>query len=108
MNKTHTEPTSISALLPVILKPISRKYSSNLLEIQSNWSKIAGVKFSKISKPSRIYKINNKNYLEILVSNNNAFEMSYGSDDIKKRINKFYKFEYVAGIKIKKSLYNKL
>ena len=108
MNKTHSEPTSISSLLPEILKPISKKFSSNLLDIQCNWSKITGEKFSKISKPSSIQKVNSKNYLEILVTNNNAFEMSYGSDEIKKRINKFYKFEYVAGIKIKKSLYNKL
>lgn len=108
MNKAHTEPTSISALLPEVLKPITKKFSSNLLEIQLNWHKISGDDLSKITKPSKIYKVNNKNILEILVYKNYTLEISYSSDEIKKKINNFYKFEYLAGIKIKKSLYNKL
>jgi hypothetical protein len=86
MNKTHTQPTSISAILPEVLKPITKKFSSNLLEIQLNWHKISGDDLSKITKPSKIYKVNNKNILEILVYKNYTLEISYSSDEIKKKL----------------------
>ena len=108
MNKAHNDLTSISALLPEVLKPITKKFSSNLLEIQLNWQMISGDDLSKITKPSKIYKVNNKNFLEILVYKSNTLEISYSFCEIKKKINNFYKFEYVACIKIKKSLCDKL
>ena len=98
-------PRYISSILPKVLKPITKKFSSNLFKVQSNWDEIIGKKLSKSVYPNKIYKINNKNILELLIIGSNPLEVSYKNNEIMNKINGYYKFELVSGIKFKKSLY---
>ena len=52
-----------------------------------------------------MHKTNNKNILELLIIGNNTFEISYKNHEIMNKINSYYKFELVSGIKFKKPLY---
>ena len=98
-------PRYISSILPKVLKPITKKFSSNLFKVQSNWESIIGKKLSKSIYPVKIYKRNDKNILELLIISNNTFEISYKNHEIMNKINSYYKFELVSGIKFKKPLY---
>ena len=102
---TFKNPRYISSILPKVLKPITKKYSSNLFKVQSNWAEIIGKELSKNVYPNKMYKINNKNILELLIIGSNPLEVSYKNYEIMSKINDFYKFELVSGIKFKKSLY---
>ena len=104
MRKHKKDPLSISALLPEVLKPITRKTSSNILEIKNNWEEILGTELSKDTHPSKIYQMNNKNILEIIVNSNNALEISYNSYRIQKKINNFFQFDYINYVKFRKEL----
>ena len=102
--KHKKNPLSISALLPGVLKPITKKISSNILEIKSNWEEILGSDLSKHTHPSKIYQMNNKNVLEIIVNSNNALEISHNSYRIQKKINNFFQFDYINLVKFKKEM----
>ena len=95
---------SISALLPEVLKPITKKISSNILEIKNSWEEILGSELSKDTHPSKIYQMNNKNVLEIIVNSNNALEISHNSYRIQKKINNFFQFDYINLVKFKKEM----
>tara|TARA_B100000989_G_C19492316_1_gene450387 strand:- start:1100 stop:1435 length:336 start_codon:yes stop_codon:yes gene_type:complete len=102
---TLKNPMYISSILPKVLKPITKKFSSNLFKIQTQWEKIIGKKLSETVVPNKIYKINNKNILDLLIIGNNSLEISYQKDEILNKINNHFKFELVSGIKFKKSPY---
>ena len=104
MKKHIQDPLSISALLPEVLKPITKKISSNLFEINNNWEEIIGSELSRDTQPSKIYQINNKNILEIIVNSNNALEISHNSYRIQKKINNFFQFDYINQVKFKKKM----
>ena len=104
MKKRKKDPLSISALLPRVLKPITKKISSNILEIKSNWEEILGSELSKNTHPSKIYQMNNKNVLEIIVNSNNALEISHNSYRIQKKINNFFQFDSINLVKFKKEM----
>ena len=101
MNKNLNTAKSISSILPKILKPITKKYSSKLLEIKAYWRDIVGEEIACKCIPTRFYNFNNKNYLEISVINNNALEISYFSCKIKNKINNFFENEYINVLKIR-------
>tara|TARA_B100000989_G_C19461282_1_gene436319 strand:- start:533 stop:856 length:324 start_codon:yes stop_codon:yes gene_type:complete len=103
---TLKHPRYISSILPNVLKPITKKFSSNLFKVQFDWEKIIGKNLSKSVHPNKIYKINDKNILELLIVDSNSLEISYRNNEIKNKINNYYKFELVSGIKFKKSSYN--
>ena len=98
-------PRYICSILPKVLKPITKKFSSNLFKVQSNWENIIGKKLAKSIYPVKIYKRNDKNILELLIISNNTFEISYKNHEIMNKINSYYIFELVSGIKFKKPLY---
>ena len=102
MKKFSRDPLSISALLPKVLKPITKKFSRNLLEIKKNWKEIVGDKFYEKTSPTKILKLNNKNILEVMVHSNNALEISYNSYTIQKKINNFLQLDYINSIKFKR------
>ena len=99
-------PRYISSILPKVLKPITKKFSSNLFKVQSNWENIIGKKLSRSIYPIKIHKKNDKNILELLIIGNNTFEIGYKNHEIMNKINSYYKFELVSGIKFKKTLYS--
>lgn len=97
-------PFSISAILPNVLKPIRKKFSSKLIELNFNWERIFGKQFSDLCYPERIYIQNKVNILELTVKNNSALELSYQTEEIKKKINCFFNNEFIDTIKIKKTM----
>ena len=97
-----SKPQKISSFIPKIFK--SFKKNSNLLELRANWEKIVGKNFSDRCHVYSLKKINTKNVLTIESIESDLFELSYSSENLKKKINKFYSREFIDVIKFKKSL----
>lgn len=102
MKKNKNFALSISAILPKVLKPVTKKFTSKLFEIKFFWDEILGEDMSKICIPTKFSTVNKKNVLEISVNSNNALEISYFSCKIKDKINNFFKNDYIDSIKLKK------
>ena len=75
-----------------------------MLKIKENWFKIVGEDFYDETSPSKIYKKNNQNILEILVYTNNALELSYDSYIIQKNINNLFQSDYINIVRFKKKI----
>tara|TARA_B100000989_G_C19466634_1_gene438623 strand:+ start:630 stop:947 length:318 start_codon:yes stop_codon:yes gene_type:complete len=101
--KSDIFPSSIAFIIPKILKPIKKKFSSKFLELSLNWENIFEKRFTNTCFPVRCYKINNKSILEISVKSSYALEYAFRVEEIKKKINCFFKTNYIDNIKIKKN-----
>tara|TARA_B100000029_G_scaffold477618_1_gene522818 strand:- start:100 stop:330 length:231 start_codon:yes stop_codon:yes gene_type:complete len=73
------------------------------LEIKLNWEEIVGKEFSEKCFVSNFQRVNKKNILTIISDNTNLLELSYSSEEIKKKINKFFSSKKIDDIKFKKS-----
>ena len=98
------KPKKVSTLLPSIFKKLNKKNNNELLEIKVNWKKIIGDDLCEKCYVSTLKKVNNRNVLTIISESSEIFEISYSSDVIKKKINKYFLREVVDLIKFKKSL----
>ena len=77
-----------------------------LLDIKLNWENILDANLNSVCFAHSLKKINNKNILTISSDQNNILELSYSSDTIKEKINKFYNSPIIDEIKFKKFLQN--
>ena len=102
--KNINKPKKVSTLLPSILKKLNKNNNNELLEIKVNWRKIIGDDLYERCYVSNLKRINNRNILTIVSVSAEIFEISYSSDLIKKKINKYFLREVVDLIKFKKSL----
>ncbi len=99
-------PVRISTLLPKVFKPLKKKNNGVLLEIKLNWEKILEPKLSSCCFASSLKKINKTKILIITTKERNILELSYCSEEIKMKINEFFKTTVINEIKFKKSLQN--
>ncbi|MAH79000.1 MAG: hypothetical protein CMP41_03605, partial [Rickettsiales bacterium] len=95
LRKYKNKPLLISSLLPKVLNPIKKKFSSNLFELEFHWEDILGKELANKCYPSKFYKKNNFKTLEISINGNYALEFSYYSAKIKEKINTFFKYDYI-------------
>tara|TARA_Y100000766_G_C18464070_1_gene392013 strand:+ start:180 stop:512 length:333 start_codon:yes stop_codon:yes gene_type:complete len=102
-NYTKT-PVKISSLIPNVLKKCNSGGNVKLLELKMNWQKIFGNDLSEKCFVSSIRKVNNKNILYVTSNQNNLFEISYSSSDIKKKINDFFMHNFIDEIRFKKKI----
>tara|TARA_X000000950_G_scaffold289343_1_gene412171 strand:- start:54920 stop:55249 length:330 start_codon:yes stop_codon:yes gene_type:complete len=106
--KNLSNPNSIASIIPTILKPIKKKFSTKFLELSCNWENIFEKDFTRKCSPLKCYKLNDKNILEITVVSIYALEYSFRLEEIKKKINCFFKADYIDNIKIKKIYVNNI
>ena len=102
MVKRIKKTKSISSLVPLVLKPIKKNNSSELLQIQLNWEKIFCSNIFNFSFPNRIFFHKNKRILEVKVKEKKIIEISYNSDLILSEINRFLGDKYIQSIKFLK------
>ena len=79
MKKNLNSARLISSILPNVLKPVTKKFTSKLFEIKAYWREIFEEDITSNCVPTKFYRINNKNILEITIISNNALEISYFS-----------------------------
>ncbi len=101
MKKNLNSARLISSILPNVLKPVTKKFTSKLFEIKAYWREIFEEDITSNCVPTKFYRINNKNILEITIISNNALEISYFSCKIRNKINNFFNSEYIYKIKFK-------
>ena len=108
MNRKNNikNPVKISTLLPKVFKPLKKKNDGMLLEIKLNWERILEPRLSSCCFASSLKKINKTKILIISTKKRNILELSYSSNEIKKKINEFFKTTVINEIKFKKSLQN--
>ena len=104
MSKKYiNKPVKVSTLLPKILNAAKKKNSCSIPEIKSNWREIIGDQLFDKCFAFSIKKINKNNVLTIISNEGSLLELSYESQNIKERINRYFAYEMVNEIKFKKS-----
>ena len=102
MVKRIKKTKSISSLVPLILKPLKKKKSNELFQIQLYWPKIFNDEIFNFSFPNRIFFHRNLRTLEIKVKEKKIIEVSYNSEFILSEINRFFGDKYIQSIKFLK------
>lgn len=101
MVKRSNQTKCITSIIPEVLKPL-RKKNKNVLEIKHSWKSIFENNISEYCYPNKIYNFNNKTVLEIMVHEEKIFELSFESDFLISKINRFYGYKHIELIKFKK------
>ena len=106
-NNYNSSLSKISTLLPKVLKNLKKnsKNSSKLLELKMKWDDIIEDNISKDIFADSIKRLNNKNVLIIISNKPNLLEISYSSEMIKDKINKYFNECLIDNIKFKRSLH---
>ena len=93
---------SLSSILPLVLKSVKKNNSSQLFQIQGNWSKIFDEEISSFCYPSKLYRLKNLKTLELTVDERKIIEISYKYDFLMQEINRFFENKNIELIKFKK------
>ena len=99
----------ISNFVRDIISPFEKKYGKKTSELDELWKIALGNEFSDFVKPNKITKeykyVNNERVmvrkLHLDVDNARALEITYNSEKIINRINKFYGTDFISQIIIK-------
>jgi len=99
----------ISNFVRDIISPFEKKYGNKTSELDELWKIALGSEFSDFVKPNKITKeykfVNNERVmvrkLHLDVDSARALEITYNSEKIINRINKFYGTDFISQIIIK-------
>ncbi|NDD48378.1 MAG: DUF721 domain-containing protein [Alphaproteobacteria bacterium] len=99
----------ISNFVRDIISPFEKKYGKKTSELDELWKIALGNEFSDFVKPNKITKeykyVNNERVmvrkLHLDVDNARALEITYNSEKIINKINKFYGTDFISQIIIK-------
>ena len=99
----------ISNFVRDIISPFEKKYGKKTSELDELWEIVLGSEFSDFVKPNKITKeykyVNNERVmvrkLHLDVDSARALEITYNSEKIINRINKFYGTDFISQIIIK-------
>lgn len=102
LNKRHTRPQTLGSAFGGLMRLFGTRASD--ADLTKRWTEIMGFDVASIAKLAAITKTRDKKFNIAVRAVNPAFalQLSYQTDEITKRINKYFGYDAVAKITIRK------